>query len=239
METQSHVFQLYDKLLQFPLFQGLGYNDLTQIVAHTKFDFLKFNPGETIVCKGTVCDRLYMLTDGLIEMTTVADHEEYAVHEWTEAPATFQLERLFGLHQQFTNQYTATSPCSFITIDKHELMRLTETFVVFRMNLMNVLTTHIQKFHDQQWATAPLSLDDRIKRFFTSHCLIPFGAKRFDILMKRLSNEMNDSRLDTSQALNRLQHLGLLTLSRGRIEIPKIECLATPTGKADTQSETA
>ena len=33
---------LYDKLLQFPLFQGMSRNDLAEIVAYTRLGFHKF-----------------------------------------------------------------------------------------------------------------------------------------------------------------------------------------------------
>ena len=43
--------------------------------------------------------------------------------------------------------------------------------------------------------------------------------------MKQIAAELNDSRLDISVALNAMQHDGLLTLHRGRIEIPMMERL--------------
>ena len=43
--------------------------------------------------------------------------------------------------------------------------------------------------------------------------------------MKQLADELNDSRLDISHALNAMQADGLLTLHRGRIEIPMLERL--------------
>ena len=43
--------------------------------------------------------------------------------------------------------------------------------------------------------------------------------------MTQLAAEVGDSRLDVSRALNRLQRDGLLTLHRGRIEIPQMERL--------------
>jgi DNA-binding GntR family transcriptional regulator len=41
--------------------------------------------------------------------------------------------------------------------------------------------------------------------------------------MTQLAKEINDSRLDVSRALNRLEMQGWLTLSRGHIDIPSIE----------------
>jgi DNA-binding GntR family transcriptional regulator len=43
--------------------------------------------------------------------------------------------------------------------------------------------------------------------------------------MKQLANELNDSRLDVSKALNEMEEDGLLNLHRGRIEIPMLERL--------------
>ena len=60
---------------------------------------------------------------------------------------------------------------------------------------------------------------------FFSRCIYPAGAKTFYILMKQLANELNDSRLDISNALNEMEEDGLLNLYRGRIEIPMLERL--------------
>ena len=46
------TIQLYDKLLEFPLFQGMSQNELMQVVAHTKFNFLKIETGKKIVKDG-------------------------------------------------------------------------------------------------------------------------------------------------------------------------------------------
>jgi DNA-binding GntR family transcriptional regulator len=43
--------------------------------------------------------------------------------------------------------------------------------------------------------------------------------------MTQLAAELNDSRLDISRALNEMEDDGLLTLHRGRIEIPMLERL--------------
>ena len=35
------ALQIYDQLLQFPIFLGMSRDDLSQVAAHTKFDFVK------------------------------------------------------------------------------------------------------------------------------------------------------------------------------------------------------
>jgi DNA-binding GntR family transcriptional regulator len=43
--------------------------------------------------------------------------------------------------------------------------------------------------------------------------------------MTQLADELGDSRLDVSRALNQLQRDGLLELRRGRIIVPQMELL--------------
>ena len=60
-------------------------------------------------------------------------------------------------------------------------------------------------------------------RFFVQHSIYPAGSKTFFILMNRLAAELNESRLEISRTLNEMQDEGLLTLHRGRVEIPSLE----------------
>ena len=48
------VLQIYDKLLQFPLFQGMSRDDLEIVAGHTRFGFMKLGAGKTVVKSGKV-----------------------------------------------------------------------------------------------------------------------------------------------------------------------------------------
>ena len=104
-------------------------------------------------------------------------------------------------------------------------MRLLEDFFIFRLNMLGVLSLLSQKQLRQPWRRPPQSLSERIARFFADRCLHPAGPKTVRILMERLAAELGDSRLDVSRALHQMQADGLLTLHRGRIEIPALERL--------------
>ena len=104
-------------------------------------------------------------------------------------------------------------------------MLLLETQLVFRINMLNLMAANTQRLRHRAWRSAPQSLRDRITRFFFSRCLYPAGPKTYYILMTQLAAELNDSRLDISHALNAMQTDGLLTLYRGRIQIPMLERL--------------
>lgn len=217
--------EIYDRLLQFTLFQGMSHADLMQVTGHTKFGFSKLAAGKRLVRADAPCTHLVFLTSGTLSVETLSDNHSCRVVEQVNAPYTVQPERLFGIRQCYTSTFRALTPCSFITIDKQEVFLLLETQLVFRLNLLNLLAAEAQRLSHWAWRTAPGSLRERITRFFFSRSLYPAGPKTFFILMTQLGQELNDSRLDISHALNQMQADGLLTLHRGRIEIPMLERL--------------
>lgn len=237
--------QLYDHLLQFPLFQGLSRTELQQMAGNTKFGFMKAEAGKTVVRDGEVCTALFFLINGRLTLTTRSDDGGYAVTEQLSAPWLLQPEALFGLTPRYTCTATVSATVSatvpdavpagfpsvpgltahFITLSKDEVLRLTDDFLIIRLNLLNMLSTLSQRRNRQTWHRTPQPLRDRIARFITDHCVYPAGPKDISILMERLAHELNDSRLDVSRALNAMQAEGLLRLHRGRIEVPSLERL--------------
>ncbi len=217
--------KIYEKLLQFPLFQGMSRTELMQVVAHTKMGFSKHAAGKRIVREDENCTHLYFLISGTMEARTTADDHSYSVVEQLSAPYIIQPERIFGISQRYTSAFKTATPCHFITIDKQEVMLLTETQLIFRLNLLNLMATETQRLARQPWRPVASTLRDALTRFFIRHTLYPAGAKTFYVLMKRLGNELRCTRQEISQVLNQMQDDGLLTLHRGRIEIPMLERL--------------
>lgn len=217
--------QIYEKLLLFPLFQGMSRDDLEQVAGHTRLGFSKINAGTTVVADGDDCQQLFFMINGTLRVETMSDDRGYTVVEQLEAPVILQPEVIFGYTQRYTHTYIAQTDANFIAIGKDEVLRLSEDFLVFRLNLLNLFATQTQKTVRMLWQHVPDSLENRIVRFFAQHSLYPAGPKVFHILMNRLANELNDSRLDISRALNALQHEGKIVLRRGRVEIPQMERL--------------
>ena len=216
---------IYDQLLQFTLFQGMSRADLMEVVTHTKFDFSKLMEGKRVVKSGDKCAHLLFLTHGKLQTETVSDDHRCRVVETVSAPYILQPEAIFGFSQRYTSTFKTATACNFISIDKQEVLLLLETQLVFRLNLLNIMATDTQRLRHHSWRPAPKSLPERLTRFFFSRCLYPAGQKTFYVLMNQLADDLNDSRLDISRALNQMQSNGLLTLHRGRIEIPMLEKL--------------
>lgn len=200
-------------------------SDLESVVSHLRFVFHTYNDGETIVAENQPCNHLMMLTDGCITTKTAAADKGYTVCEDILSPHTLQFERLFGLTQRYSTTCVAKGKCHFIMLGKEDVLWLAENFMIFRLNIFNILSTLSQKSIRSRWSHLPSSLRERIVNFFVTHCTRPAGAKLFRIKMTRLADELNDSRLNVSHELNKMRDEHLLTFSRGIITVPAMEKL--------------
>ena len=224
----ARSLQIYDQLLRFTLFQGISHGDLMQMVGHTKFGFVKLPPGKRIFRNGDRCDRLYFLINGRLRSETVSADGTYSVTEEIDAPHLLQPDRLFGIDQRFRGVVRTVTDANFITIDKKEVTALSESIIVFRLNLINIFATRAQQSADALWTAAPDSLRGRIAQFVAARCQSPTGPKTVSILMERLARELNVRRIEISRTLNDMQSEGLVVLSRGRIMVPALERLTNP-----------
>lgn len=217
--------KLYDSLQSSPLFQGLTSDNLLQIIGQTKFTFRKIAAGDIIKKEGDPCRRLALVTNGQAKSIAHADDHGYSIEENVAAPYMLQPECVFGLQLHYTRTFIATTTCDTVEIDKNDLMRISDEFIIFRMNLINYISALSQKTTRKLWHPTPADARNRIVYFIKQHCSTPTGPKTMRIKMTRLAQETGLGRRAVSETLNTMQDENLLTFSRGIIEIPHIEAL--------------
>ena len=216
---------IYDTLLGLPLFQGLSQSSLAQVVGHTKFDFERHSAGAQVLSAYTPCDSMIFLIKGEMSVITHSDDHSYHVEEYEQAPLLIEPERLFGLSQHYGRDYMALSDVDLLRISKSEAIGLSARFYVFRINLLNILTTQNQRMLRHPWRVLPATRRDKIVRFLFDHSLRPAGHKRFHIGMQLLATHIGESRLNVSRELHLMEQEGLLSLGRGMIEVKALERL--------------
>ena len=213
------------RLLELPLFQGISQTDLSIILGHTKLEFARRRAGMTIVEDNQRCDALLFLLKGKMSVITYSDDRSYHVEEICSAPAVIQPERLFGLSQHYTQTCLAIDRCDLLIIHKAEILKLSKHYEIFRLNLLNAITTQAQRLSRIAWRPCPHSIHDKICRFLGDHCRYPAGTKTFHIKMQTLATAIGESRLNVSQELHDMESEGLLKLSREQIHVDNMEKL--------------
>ena len=96
------MLQLYDKLLELPLFIGISTDELSDIVGQTKFGFHKLVADKPLVSMDDKCTQLFFLMNGTLRVISHADNHRYRIEEELSAPAVIQPEHFFGLMQRYT-----------------------------------------------------------------------------------------------------------------------------------------
>ena len=101
------MLQLYDKLLELPLFIGISTDELSDIVGQTKFGFHKLIADKPLVSMDDKCTQLFFLMNGTLRVISHADNHRYRIEEELSAPAVIQPEHFFGLMQRYTKDFIA------------------------------------------------------------------------------------------------------------------------------------
>lgn len=217
---------MYDTLLQLPLFQGMGQEDLAQVVGHTRFEFSRYKCHDILIQENEPCRGLVFLTKGQITTIHTSDNHLMEVRELVFAPTLLQPECLFGLTQRYSQTFVAsTERCDTLSISKEEVNRLLGTYELFRTSLLNIISTQSQRRSHLPWRSRPRSIREKIVRFFSDHCQYPAGEKVISVKMQSIATEIGESRLNVSKTLHTLEEEGLLSIGRAFIHIPRLEDL--------------
>lgn len=228
---------MYDSLLQLPLFQGMCKSDFTTILEKVRFHFLSFNKGETIVRQGDPCQRLIFLLKGNITAHTMPHGQEYALSETFQAPYLIEPQSLFGRQTVFSATYHAKTEIQILDIDKAYIFSELSKYEIFRLNLLNILSSRCQYLQQKLWENHTNGMEEKFIRMLLSFFQLPYGEKTLYITMGEISSRIDETRINVSKMLNDWQKQGLLQLKRKEIYIPQLEKLCKAYEKNNPQEQ--
>ena len=214
-----------DIIKQLPLFMGLGEKELAEIAEFKPFALHHHKKGAVIKEAETISDELVIITKGDFEIETKSDDNSYRLTEMMHNVHIIEPDKLFGLVQRYRSTYKAQGPCETVVISKECLHELIDTFLVVRLNFMNIVCRKAQLLEHSPWKACSSDLCQRIVKFVRDRARHPAGSKTIHITMKTLAEELGCSRLDVSIALNKLADNERIILTRGIIEIPALQLL--------------
>lgn len=226
-----NIDKIYSKLLCIQLFTGMSRDELQSIMRTAKIDFKKVNTNEIIVHQGDRAGRLLILLDGCVSCIAKAPDGTYSITETIKGPTIIGQECMFGRFQEFNRTVTALTSSSAIEVEKAEVMKIMDISFIFRINLINSLSTALQKHEQELWLdnkshASGHGLEYRIINFIRQRCVSPVGPKICKINRNILAEILNTKHYRLTQALNNLADTKLVKLTRGKIYIPELHALA-------------
>lgn len=213
---------MYDALLQLPLFQGLGKNDLTCILDKVKIHFSKHKSGDIILKKGETCNKLVFLLNGTIQAESSDKENIFSLYETIQAPFLIEPYSLFGWSTEYVATYSTVTVCDLMTIEKSYLLSELNNYEIIRLNYMNILSNRAQMLNERLWMRMAENIDTRIIDFILARSIIGGGEKVLKIKMDDLAKLLDSTRIRISKALNDMRNKKMMTLHRGEIRIPDI-----------------
>ncbi|MEG1587077.1 MAG: Crp/Fnr family transcriptional regulator [Bacteroidales bacterium] len=136
---------MYDLLLQLPLFQGINRNRLSELIEKTKFHFLKYPAGAKIVSCAEPCTHLKFLISGKIRTELINNNGKIKITEEFQAPNVLAPNFLFGATTHYPYDIFAVENTGIMQIDKATFISLMQNEEIFLLNMLNITSNKSQK----------------------------------------------------------------------------------------------
>ena len=153
---------MYENLMQLPLFNGMSYNRISEIVGNTKLAFLKYLNNELIVSAGDPCTHLMFVIGGKVKLTIRNSNDRFRVTQVLTAPSVISPDFLFGRNTLYPATVTAVDTVSLLQIAKNDFISIVQSDEVCLYNYLNFISTNAQKAVDGVIALTSGSLEERI-----------------------------------------------------------------------------
>lgn len=153
---------IYETLMQLPLFNGVSYNRITEIIGNTKLSFTKYLPGERIITAGDPCTHIMFVIGGKVQLTIRNYDDRFQVRQTLNAPSVITPDYLFGLNTLYPATATAVDTASLMQITKRDFISIMKDDEVCLYNYFNYISTNAQKAVDGVIAVTSGSLEERI-----------------------------------------------------------------------------
>ena len=218
---------MFERLLQLPLFQGLTYQELSDVLAHVRLNFVKHHAGDDIVTQDEPCKNLIYIISGDITTEYTSAPHNLTLKETLHPIGLIEPYNLFGMYQRYSRTYTFATEGITLPIPKQVVLQRLMASTIVKINLLNIVcnryqqTSHLLRNHPEQ------TISDKIHKFILAHSSIPRGYKEIHIKMTDLASHIHETRLNVSQTLNEMQKQGIVSLRRGCIVVPDIKAFTS------------
>ena len=153
---------IYQTLMQLPLFQGVSRAKLLELVEKTRFHFLKYEDGEKVASRATSCTHLKFLLSGNIRCELSTFDGKVKLSQTLHAPDILAPDHLFGRSTHYPADYYAEGQVGLMQIDKATFMNFMQEEPIFLINLLNILSRRSQKSKESLLSMSNGDLRERL-----------------------------------------------------------------------------
>lgn len=210
---------MYETLMGLPMFNGVSYNRISEIVGSTKLSFLKYLPDETFIQLHEPCSYLKFLITGSVRITVPSPDGRFTVSSTLTAPAVIMPDYLFGRSTLYPCKAVAIDTISIMQISKSDFTRILATDEIFLFNFLNIISSNAQKSIDGVLALTSGTLEERIAFWIVA--LTQFSATDIELSCRQrdLCAVFGVQRSSFTATLESMKEQGLIDYDSNRIRV--------------------
>ena len=210
---------MYEILMALPLFSGVSYSKLSEVVGTTKFHFLKYLEGEKVVDAGQACTHIKFVISGSCQSVVTNPGGRMSVSQTLKAPNVIAPEFLFGRTPIYPCTVTALEPTGIMQIAKTDYVKLLNCDPVFMFNYLNMLSVSAQKSLNGVLALTAGSLDERIAFWIVALTQRSGTDITLSVRQRDLYSMFGVQRSSFMATLESMKQRGLIDYSSNEIKI--------------------
>jgi len=132
-----------------PLFRGVDETELEKLSSSILFQRKSFPSGSLVVSQGEECNRLLILTEGIVKAEMVGPTGKSLKIEDMEAPSVLATAFLFGRNNFFPVNIFSSTDVRFIVIPRGELLKLFQINQQILQNFLSMISSRAQFLSDK------------------------------------------------------------------------------------------
>ena len=136
---------VFDKLRDLPLLQGISEPLLHTLLEKYPFHFLKFNDGEQIVACDDPCTHIRFIFSGSVRFVIRSVVSKISITHTLDAPDVMGADFLFGRKPNYPFEAYAQGDCGILQLKKSDYIKILQSDDVFLFNILNFLSRNAQE----------------------------------------------------------------------------------------------
>ena len=210
---------MFQTFMQMPLFHGVSYSKLSEIIGKHRFHFLKFADKEQIVSAGDVCTHLSTIVSGKARVTTCSPDGRVKVSQTLEAPETIAPDFFFGRTTRYPASVVATAECGIMQIEKNDYIEIINSDRIFLFNYLNMLSMNAQLSTDGVLALTSGDLRKRIAYWIIALTQLNGKDITMECRQRDLYSVFGVPRQSLTAALGEMKEAGIVDFTATRIDV--------------------
>ena len=136
---------VFDKLRDLPLLQGISEPLLHTLLEKYPFHFLKYNDGEQIISTDDACTHIRFIFSGSVRFVMRSVVSKISISYTLDAPDVIGADFLFGRKPNYPFDAFAQGDCGVLQLTKADYIKILQSDDVFLFNILNYLSRNAQE----------------------------------------------------------------------------------------------